>query len=164
MKKLTISAFLIFLLFHLQNKVTAQAVIGDQKKTERKTTTEQSEIKQLIFSYRDALNRSDVWKVLSLYTKDGVFMPTNAPTAKGQAQLKAAYEYVFRTLQINIEFSIEEIVVNSDYAYALTNSKGSALIHANGQTIKEENRELFVLQKDNSNQWKIACYMFNKPK
>jgi hypothetical protein len=42
-------------------------------------------------------------------------------------------------------------------------TKGTTLIHANGQTVPEENRELFVLQKING-QWKIARYMFNKMK
>ncbi|HEV7423775.1 MAG TPA: SgcJ/EcaC family oxidoreductase [Candidatus Paceibacterota bacterium] len=161
MKAITISAFLILLLFHLQNKVIAQKLTKDQNKTEMKTT--ESVIEQLLFSYRDALNASDVSKVLPLYTKDGEFMPINAPTAKGQEQLKSSYEFVFKTIQIHIEFFIEEILVSGDYAYAVTNSKGTALIHANGQKVPEENRELFVFQKD-SGQWKIARYMFNKTK
>jgi len=162
MKAITISSFVILLLFHVQDKVIAQTLTKDQNKTEMKTT-EQSAIEQLLISYRDALNASDPSKVLTLYTTDGVFMPTNAPTAKGQEQLKDSYEFVFKTIQIHIEFFIEEIVVSGDYAYAVTNSKGTALIHANGQTVSEENRELFVFQKDNG-QWKIACYMFNKTK
>ncbi len=32
------------------------------------------EIKNLLFTYRDALNASDVSKVLSLYTEDGIFI------------------------------------------------------------------------------------------
>ena len=162
MKAITISSFVILLLFHVQNKVIAQTLTKDQNKTEMKTT-EQSAIEQLLISYRDALNASDPSKVLTLYTTDGVFMPTNAPTAKGQKQLKDSYEFVFKAIQIHIEFFIEEIVVSGDYAYAVTNSKGTALIHANGQTVSEENRELFVFQKDNG-QWKIARYMFNKTK
>ena len=161
MKTIIISALLILLLFHVQNKVIAQTLTKENK-AEMKTK-EQSAIEQLLISYRDALNASDVSKVLPLYTKDGVFMPTNAPTAKGQEQLKGSYEFVFKTIQIHIEFFIEEIVVSGDYAYAITNSKGTALIHANGQTVSEENRELFVFQKDNG-QWKIARYMFNKTK
>ena len=163
MKLITISAFLILHIFHSQNKVIAQTLITKQRKTELKTTKEHSAIEQLLFSYRDALNASDVSKVLPLYTKDGVFMPTNAPTAKGQEQLKGSYEFVFKTIQIHIDFFIQEIVLSGDYAYAVTNSKGTALIHASGQTVSEENRELFVLQKDNG-QWKIARYMFNKTK
>ena len=105
MKAITISAFMILFLFHLQNIGMAQTLTNGQNKTEMKTTTEKSAIEQLLFSYRDALNASDVSKVLPLYTKDGVFMPTNAPTAKGQEQLKNSYEFVFKTIQINIELN-----------------------------------------------------------
>jgi len=126
-------------------------------------TTEKTAIEKVLFAYRDALNASDVNKVLPLYTNDGVFMPSNAPSAIGQEQVKASYEFVFKTIQLNIEFFIDEIVVNGDYAFALTTSKGTTLIRANGQTVAEENRELFVFQKT-SGQWKIARYMFNKMK
>src|SRR6266513_5562656 len=139
MKTIIISVLLILLLFHLENKVIAQTVTNDQNKTEMKTK-EQSAIEQLLISYRDALNASDPSKVLPLYTKDGVFMPTNAPTAKGQEQLKGSYEFVFKTMKIHIEFFIEEIVVSGGYAYAVIHSKGNALINANVQTISEENR------------------------
>ncbi len=126
-------------------------------------TSETLEIEKLLFNYRDALNTSDINKVLSLYTNDGVFMPSNAPSAIGQEQIKGSYEFVFKTIQLNIEFFIEEIVVNGNFAFARTNSKGTTLIHANGQTVPEENRELFVLQKTNG-MWKISRYMFNKMK
>ncbi|MBX7108838.1 MAG: DUF4440 domain-containing protein [Chitinophagales bacterium] len=125
--------------------------------------TEKSKIEELLFSYRDALNSSAVSKVLPLYTNDGVFMPSNAPSAIGQEQVKVSYEFVFKSIQLNIEFFIDEIEISGDFAFARTISKGTTLIHANGQTVPEENRELFVLQKVNG-QWKIARYMFNKMK
>ncbi len=128
-----------------------------------KQTTETPAIEKLLFSYRDALNASDVNKVLTLYTKDGVFMPSNAPSATGQEQVKASYEFVFKTIQLNIQFFIDEIIVNGDYAFARTTSKGTTLIHATQQTIPEENRELFVLQHIDG-EWKISRYMFNKMK
>ncbi|HNJ53765.1 MAG TPA: SgcJ/EcaC family oxidoreductase [Saprospiraceae bacterium] len=125
--------------------------------------SEKSAIEKLLFTYRDALNASDVNKVLPLYTSDGVFMPSNAPSAIGLEQVKTAYEFVFRSIQLNIEFFIDEIEISGDFAFARTSSKGTTLIHASGQTVPEENRELFVLQKING-EWKIARYMFNKMK
>lgn len=126
-------------------------------------STEKSAIEQLLFSYRDALNASDVYKVLELYTRDGVFMPSNAPSATGQEQVKSAYEFVFKTIRLHIEFYVDEVVVIGDYAFARTLSRGTTLIHASQQTVPEENRELFILQKEGGN-WKIARYMFNKMK
>jgi uncharacterized protein (TIGR02246 family) len=144
-----------------QNKTENQS--NNLKQNSMEQTTERTAIEKLLFSYRDALNASDVNKVLPLYSNDGVFMPSNVPSAVGQAQVKAAYEFVFKTIQLNIEFFIDEIAANGDFAFARTTSKGTTLIHANGQTVAEENRELFVLQKNNG-QWKIARYMFNKMK
>jgi uncharacterized protein (TIGR02246 family) len=161
MKQLTLTTVLLILLVACQKKTENQPNTSNENTMEQ--TTEKSAIEKLLFSYRDALNTSDVNKVLPLYTNDGVFMPSNAPSAIGQEQVKAAYEFVFSQIQLNIEFYIDEIVVNGDYAFARTTSKGTTLIHANKQTVAEENRELFVLQKTNG-QWKIARYMFNKMK
>lgn len=161
MKHPTLIAVLLLSVAACQNKAENKPNNSNQNTMEQ--TTEKTAIEKVLFSYRDALNASDVNKVLLLYTSDGVFMPSNAPSAIGQEQVKAAYEFVFSQIQLNIEFYIDEIVVNGDYAFARTTSKGTTLIHAKGETVAEENRELFVLQKANG-QWKIARYMFNKTK
>ena len=125
------------------------------------TLTDKAAIETLLCLYRDALNASSVTAVLPLYTKSGAFMPTNAPSAIGQEALQASYEMIFNSLQLHVEFHIDELVVSDTLAFARTTSKGTTLIHATGQTVPEENRELFVLQKENE-AWKIASYMFNK--
>ena len=162
MKNIIIIAALLILTASCQNKTEKQLTNNNKNNTEMNTTEKQS-IEKMLFLYRDALNASDVSQVLPLYTQDGVFMPSNGPSAIGQDQLKGSYEFVFKTIQLHIEFFIDEIIVNGDYAFARTTSKGTTLIHANGQTVPEENRELFVLQKENG-EWKIARYMFNKTK
>jgi len=133
------------------------------KSSENQIESEKQEIKTLLLTYRDALNASDVSKVLSLYTEDGIFMPSKAPTSIGTEQVKGAYEFVFSNIELSIEFYIDEIIVNGEYAFARTTSKGTTLIRATGETVPEENRELFVLQKENGS-WKIDRYMFNKMK
>ncbi len=138
-----------------ENHVTTQT-----KEKEMETSAKQ-EITKLLFTYSDALNASDVSKVLPLYTENGIFMPSGAPTSIGAEQVKGAYDFVFSNIKLSIDFSIDEITVNGDYAFARTTSKGSTLIHATGETAPEENRELFVLQKANGS-WKIDRYMFNK--
>ena len=138
--------------------------INKKNNTKMENSTERSAIEKLLFNYQDALNSSDVHKVLPLYVQGGVFMPQGGPSAVGQEQLKGAYEFVFKNLQLNIKFEIDEIViVNTDYAFARTISRGTQLVYASGITGAEENRELFVLQKENG-QWKIARYIFNKMK
>ncbi len=122
---------------------------------------EKERIESLLNDYKKSLNTSDANLAQSLYTKDGIFMPTEAPSAIGSENIVKSYEYIFSQIQLNIEFYIEEIVVENDLAFATTSSKGTTRIHATGDTIPEANRELFVFEKINGD-WKIARYMFNK--
>ena len=133
------------------------------KNSETMEKLAKQEIESLLIAYKETLNTSNAEKATSLYTKDGIFMPSGAPSAIGIEKIKGAYDFVFSQIQLNIEFYIEEITIENTMAYAVTSSKGSTLIHANGETIPEENRELFVFEKENGT-WKIARYMFNKTK
>ena len=118
-------------------------------------------IEATLKTYETALNASDTDAVLALYTEDGVFMPTEAPTAVGKEQIRAAYEHVFGTIKFDIVFSIDEIVQHGDFAFARTLSKGKVTVLGKGVTLPAEHRELFVLKKTGDD-WKIARYMFNK--
>jgi ketosteroid isomerase-like protein len=122
---------------------------------------DESAIEKTIFSYQDALNASDVNKVVELYTKNGVLMANSAPTAEGAEQVKGTYQYVFDNFSYTLQFSIIEIVVNGDTAFGRSTSKGSFVIKSSGQTVSDENRELYVFEKVAGN-WKIARYMYNK--
>ena len=122
---------------------------------------ETKQIEQLLKSYFAALNQSDAYTAVALYAQDGVFMPTEAPTAVGLEQLKAAYRHVFDAIKLNVSFKIEEIVPSGEYAYVITSSNGEVTILDKGVTLPEKNRELFVLKKV-AGDWKIARYMFNK--
>ena len=135
----------------------------DNTPTTMSTTNDQTAINELLFAYRDALNASSTDQVIPLYTADGVFMPTGFPTAVGSEQVRQAYDGVFSNIKLNIEFFIDEVQVDGDHAFARTTSRGSTLIHATGESVPEENRELFVLQRTDGG-WRIARYMFNKMK
>lgn len=162
MKQLILLVGLLTSLVACQSNVKETTQLTQTKTTVMDTTTEKAAIEKLLLTYRDALNASDTNKAIALYTEDGVFMPTNAPTAKGQKQLKAGYDFVFSNIKLTIEFTIEEIEVSGDIAYAVTSSAGTTLVHATGETNPEANREIFALKKVGGD-WKIARYMFNKP-
>ncbi len=138
--------------------------LSDQtKEIEIMEKEDKQQIERLLAEYKNSLNTSDAARAQSLYSKDGVFMPTGAPSAIGSEDILKSYKFIFSQIILNIEFYIDEIVVNGDFAFATTSSRGTTLIHANGQTVPEENRELFVFEKIDG-AWKIARYMFNKSK
>lgn len=132
----------------------------DQKE-KKVNTTEKQKIESLLGMYKNALNTSDASLARSLYTENGIFMPTEAPSAVGSQNIQKSYEMIFGQIQLSIEFFIEEIKVENNMAFAVTSSKGTVLIKANGLKMPEANRELFVFEKI-AGEWKISRYMFNK--
>lgn len=161
MKKLILTAFLIVALVSCtqnENKIESDAKIENKEIMQKQ---EKQKIEGLLSEYKKSLNTSDAKLAQSLYTKDGIFMPSEAPSGIGSEGILKAYEYVFSQIQLNIEFFIEEIEVEGNMAFAVTSSKGTVKIHANGAELPEANRELFVFEKIDG-QWKIARYMFNK--
>ena len=129
--------------------------------TDMNTIQEKQAIERLLKSYESALNASDTKAVLKLYAEDGVFMPSEAPTSAGLMAVEGAYNYVFSQIKLNIVFTIDEIEIADDFAFARTISRGKTNVLAAGITVPEENRELFVLKKENGD-WKIGRYIFNK--
>ncbi|MBT8234874.1 MAG: nuclear transport factor 2 family protein [Bacteroidia bacterium] len=131
------------------------------EKTEKMEKEAKEQIEALLNIYQKSLNTSDAELAQSLYTADGIFMPTEAPSGIGSEGILKSYEFAFSQIQLIIEFFIEEIQVEGNMAYAVTSSKGTVKIHANGVEVPEANRELFVFEKIDG-EWKIARYMFNK--
>lgn len=140
--------------------IAALVFIGAEVKAQ---SNEKAAIEKLIFTYQDALNASDANKVVALYTQNGVLMANAAPTAEGAAAVKGTYQYVFDNFTYNLKFSVLEVVVKGNTAFARSTSKGSFVIKSSGQSLPDENRELFVFEKVKG-EWKIARYMYNKTK
>jgi len=124
-------------------------------------------IRSTLNAYRDALVASDASSIVPLYVEDGVTMAQHSPTQIGHKAIEEWYTKCFELLTLDVEFTIEEVVVASDeYAFARTSSKGIQKFNATGQMSKEANQELFVMQKVGG-EWKIARYCFctmNPPK
>ena len=161
MKKLLLPALALTILISCTQSKKQEIEENFTDNTEITQNKEKQKIETLLNKYKKSLNTSDAKLAQSLYTKDGIFMPTEAPSGIGAENILKSYEFVFSQIQLTIEFFIEEIVVDESMAFAVTSSKGTTLIHATGDTMPEANRELFVFEKVDG-EWKIARYMFNK--
>jgi len=80
---LALGILLLFVLFNTMNTISNSAP---------NKNTEKLAIEKLLFSYRDALNTSDADKVVPLYAIDGVFMPSEAPSAIGSENILKSLE------------------------------------------------------------------------
>ena len=139
---------------------TATAI--QQNKSINYTEDDKTAIRTLITtSYASALNSSDATAVTGNFTQDGVLMAQDAPTTKGAANIKSAYQSVFGDIELNLTFNIDDVVIDGEYGYVRSHSTGTTLIKANGQTVPASYREIFVVKKVNGN-WKIAWYNYNQ--
>jgi uncharacterized protein (TIGR02246 family) len=122
-------------------------------------------ITALLAEYNDALNASSTDAVMSLYTKDGVFMPPYSSSAIGSDAVREAYDAVFAAIRLTVKFNIAEIVeMSPEWAFARTNSAGTTLNHATGKTSVEGNQELFIFKRNSGGKFKIARYSFSTTK
>jgi uncharacterized protein (TIGR02246 family) len=122
----------------------------------------QRAVAAVLARYQDALNASDTNKVMPLYAEEGVFMPQHSQSAVGAADVRQAYDAVFRAIKLSVTFKVAEVVVMSpDWAFARTNSAGTVTVHATGETRAEGNQELFIFRKGSDGTWRIARYCFS---
>ncbi len=147
--------------YQLIQTIAAAALILGSLSGAHAADLDKAQIEAVLKGYERVLNASDVAGVVKLYTKDGVFMSPNNPSAVGIHQVEAAYTGAFQAIDLNVEFDIVEVeVIADDWAFARTNSSGTTTINATGDKIPEGNQELFVLQKIDGD-WKIARYAFS---
>ena len=119
-------------------------------------------VAEVLAKYQDALNNSDTNAVMRLYADDGVFMPPYGQSAIGAAEVRQAYDAVFKAIKLSVKFNVAEAVeMAANWVFARTNSAGTTTINATGAKIAEANQELFIFGKGGDGSWKIARYSFS---
>ncbi|KAK3076382.1 hypothetical protein LTS18_013179 [Coniosporium uncinatum] len=132
-------------------------------------TSPEQHVKDLLQTYRDALNSSDLDLALSLYSADGVFMAPHSSPAVGKAAVKQAYEGLFGEVDHIVELSVEEVVVvgGGEWAFARSMTRGQTRVRASGELHKDAVWQLWVLKREGEGDgkgegaWRIARYSFS---
>lgn len=126
---------------------------------------DQEAITNLLHSYGDVLSSRSLADLLSIYTSDGVLMAPGYQPSVGTDALKASYKRIFSTIKLDIEFSIDEIVVmdGGSWAFARTTAEGTKHWLQKETDESHHNQEIFVCQKIDGD-WKIARYCFSSMK
>ena len=124
------------------------------------TTSDEQQIRDLLTTYSKALKTGDVELATSIYTDDAVVMGNEMPTNQG-AEIRRSYETNFDLIRLDVEFTLDGLVVDGDIAYGHTRSGGTITMLASDDNVPSSARELLVFARQ-SGEWKIARYMFNK--
>src|SRR5580658_837395 len=125
-------------------------------------TPNEQAVAKVLEAYNVALNSSDTGLVMPLSAEDGVFMPPYSQSAVGLAEVRKAYDAVFKAIKLTVKFNVAEILeMSPDWVFARTNSAGKTLNHATGAITAEGNQELFIFRKGKDGKFKIARYSFS---
>lgn len=112
--------------------------------------------------YFEALDRSDVDDIVSLFAADGHLMADELPTAHGAAQIRAALEDVLRVLKVTCTYEIDRVTEVGGLAIVEAHSTDTVTMIASNSVSQIEFRELFILRRA-GNGWQITDYIFNRP-
>jgi ketosteroid isomerase-like protein len=122
-------------------------------------------ITTLLRSYATVLSSRSLPDLLSIYTPDGVLMAPGYPPAVGTQALKESYSRIFSTIKLEIEFTIDEIVVmeGGEWAFARTTAEGRKFWLLKETDERHHNQEIFICRKVDE-RWKVARYCFSSMK
>lgn len=132
------------------------AAKGDEKADDKA-------IRDAIVNYGKALNASDVDGVLKQFAADVVVMAPNNPLAVGRDVVRQVYAGVFKAVKLDLKFEIDEVKLLSDkWAYARSRSNFTVKVLGTDLPPQPDaNQELFVFQKEQDGQWRIARYSYS---
>lgn len=117
-------------------------------------SNEADKISNVIYSYQEALNRNNVDSVLQQFTKDGILVLQGSPTRIGTEAVKEFFISIFKIIDFDTKFNIEEIVhMSSEWAFVRTTTRSN-----NSTDSSEGGHEIFILKKQPDGIWKIARY------
>src|SRR5690348_1398166 len=92
-------------------------------------------VENAVRAYFEALNRSDIDGVVSVFAEDGSLMGDERETATGHLQLRRAFEGIFKTLSFQRELTIDSLREGAEMAAALTHTAGTLTLLATNHTM-----------------------------
>ncbi len=117
-------------------------------------------IHNILNDYATALNAADIASIPAFYSVDGIFMPEGYPTITKPAHLTAAAGTYLLKAAFSIEYYIEDIVIDNQFAFVTAHAKTLQKDSVTGVVIGKTSRDFFIL-KESENRWKIYRYIFN---
>ena len=122
-------------------------------------------IKELYNQATDACSTGDVEFYLSIFTEDAVVMPPGYPAAMGKEELRPMIEGLFGLFDLELPYTVEEVEVIGDRAFARSSWLYSMTPKDGGETTTSPGKQLDSLKRQSDGSWKIyiQCYNYNQP-
>lgn len=112
-----------------------------------------------------AVKTGDAELYLSIFTEDAVVMPPGSPAAMGKEELRPIIEGLFGMFDLELPYTVEEVEVLGDRAFARSSWQYSMTPKEGGETSISAGKELDIFKRQTDGSWKIyiQCYNFDAP-
>ena len=108
-----------------------------------------------------AVGTGDVELYLSLFTEDAVVMAPGIPPMIGKEELRSTFEGIFGLFDLGAPYTVDEVGVAGDWAFARTHFQYSVTPKAGGETTISPGSELDILQRQADGSWKLYTESWN---
>ncbi|MDB4582285.1 SgcJ/EcaC family oxidoreductase [Draconibacterium sp.] len=129
---------------------------NENKQTEKDVEA----IKELLKKYEEAAANGDAVAYINLYTEDVIWAQPNAPVAKSKAEILERLKPLMENLNIQLDESAFEIIVEDDFAYAMSDVTGTFTQKSDGLVIPVKNTALRIFRKEKDG-WRISRQIYN---
>jgi len=113
-----------------------------------------------------ACSTGDAELYLSIFTKDAVVLAPGSPAVNGEKELRPIIEGLFGMFDLELPYTVDEVVVPGDWAFARSSFQYSMTPKDSGETTKLIGKELDILKRQADGSWKIyiQSWSFDVPK
>ena len=126
-------------------------------KQEKKPSVEEdiAAINELYKQATLACSSGEVELYLSLFTEDAVVMATEFPAIIGKEELRPAMEGLFSLFDLKLPYTVDEVEVHGDWAFARSSFQYSMTLKEGGETTTRAGKELDIFKRQADGSWKI---------
>lgn len=108
----------------------------------------------------DAVNSSDVERVMSVWAEDGVMMPPHRPSVRGTQEIEAYFRRLFESSRFRFAFTSSEVRVDGDTAAERVEYVAEAWIGNAAEPVTDGGKGLHVYTR-RSGVWKLSYDIWN---
>jgi uncharacterized protein (TIGR02246 family) len=119
---------------------------------------DKTSIETLLKSYETALNAGDANAIMDLLVENPIFIQQNAQPVIGRDLFRKTTEQTFKTIKFDEHFTLHEVEISGDQAWARTSASVKIRNLASGKETVGGGNQLWVFTREDGG-WKVRSYM-----
>ena len=109
----------------------------------------------------EAVNASDLERVVSLWTEDATLLPPHHPKVEGRESIRAYFGRLFSVMRLQFQFTSSRVWLAEGSAWQLVDYSAEVTPLAGGAVQSDRGKGLHVFRRQPSGSWLLALDIWN---